>query len=271
MAVPQVEQLVPDVWAFVQRMLSMHEAGRLTDWAQLEAATHAFFAAERMDRIEATIPGWQKMAAYADSLTLNHVMLVFTALLQSPEYCAASAETRQLMNWTVLFHDLAKEVVEGQRDHVHGFRSAALAGRQLPGLGFPLHHASELEDWAVLTETAVTPHPVTGELMQDNRKLPAITAGIDRLFGLRAPAALIIKAVLLHLSVNVLDQWSQMNPLTEAEIEQYVDDDLYPLLKMMMLVDNDAWTFFDPAQKAVNRAETLAAFDRIAGNRTDLN
>jgi len=67
----------------------------------------------------------------------------------------------------------------------------------------------------------------------------------------------------LHLSIDVVKDWPQAAPLTEAEIRQYVDEELLPLLKMMMLVDNDAWAFFDPSTKKQYRLETLAVFEDV--------
>jgi hypothetical protein len=96
----------------------------------------------------------------------------------------------------------------------------------------------------------------------DNRYLPPIVDGIDRLFGVDTPAGLILRAILLHTAVTVLAQWPQAAPLTEAEEARYLDAALLPLLKMMMLADSDGWELFTGNREPF-RAETLAVFDRL--------
>jgi hypothetical protein len=52
-------------------------------------------------------------------------------------------------------------------------------------------------------------------------------------------------------------------PLTEDEIRTYIDDDLLPLLRVMMLADNEGWSMFEPEYRAKQRKDTLAAFDAV--------
>ena len=52
-------------------------------------------------------------------------------------------------------------------------------------------------------------------------------------------------------------------PLTEEEIRQYIDPDLLPLLKVMMLADNEGWSLFDPEIRARQRNDTLKAFEKV--------
>jgi hypothetical protein len=207
------------------------------------------------------------MSAYAGGLTLVHVMCVFTGLLLSPEYQGAAPEQQALMKWIVLFHDLTKKVQNGQRDQTHGFRSAARAGEILPRLGFPVADGGmvRLKRWAALTSTATVKQVEGGDEVQDNRKLPGIIQGIEEIFGRNTPAALVIKTVLLHMSLTVVKAWPQTAPLTEVETRRYVDRALLPLLKMMMLADNDGWVLFDPPAKEAYRRETLRVFEVMEG------
>lgn len=264
---PQLEHYLPELLPFIESLAQDYNAGNMNSWDTASARVHNFFTPATMAQFEGVVPGWGKMAGYQDGVTLTHVMCVFTALVLCSEYQKATPDQQAILKWAVLFHDLAKEPARGQRDHTHGFRSAGLTGRILPRIGFPLLDANNerLETWAKLAETAITSHAETEQPIQDNQKLPEILAGIQALFGENTPAALIVKTVLLHMSVDVLTEWPQAAPLTEVETVRYVDTALLPLLEIMMVVDNDAWAFFDPATKARHRAETLAVFERLRG------
>ena len=166
------------------------------------------------------------------------------------------------MEWTVLYHDLGKQVVAGQRDALHAFRSAVLAARALPGLGF---HASAayltgLEPWAELVTSASIVASDGEGRVQDNRLLPAIVQGSEELFGAGSPAALIVQAVLLHESLNVVPEWPNPAGLTEDEFPLCIRPALVLLLEGSMPVDSDAWELFAPASKAKFRQSTLAVF-----------
>jgi hypothetical protein len=189
-------------------------------------------------------------------------------LLTCPEFQHAASTQQALMKWIVLFHDIAKEVRDGQRDYTHGFRSAAKTGAILPSIEFPVmgDYDRHFKAWFTLTNTAITKRGETTVYMQDNRKLPEIIDGIERLFGHDTPAALIVKTVLLHYSIDVVEEWPQVAPLTEIEIKQYLNIALFPLLKMMMLVDNDGWELFNLSTKERYRQETLAVFEELERN-----
>jgi hypothetical protein len=265
LAPPHPQYYLPELIAQVRDLARKYAAGTLVSWEQMSEWVQWFFTPARLDQVEAVVPGWRAMASLAGGATLTHITAVLTALFLSPEYRRARAEEQALMEWIVLFHDIMKRGEPGKRDHVHGFRSAVNAGQALPALGFPVtdDYAGLIEDWARLTHSAITrPNGRTDEI-QDNRQLPAIMAGIDQLYGQDASGALIVKAVLLHMSITVVQDWPQAAPLTEAEIEQYVSTPLFPLLQAMMLADNDGWALFDPGRKEQDRRETLARLAAI--------
>jgi hypothetical protein len=267
---PQLEGHLPELMAFVSGLADDYQAGALDSWEALAGRTHAFFTPARLAQVEAVVPGWREMAAYAGGMTLVHVMCAFVGLLQSPEYWRATPSQQALMHWIVLLHDLAKWVRPGERDSTHPYRSAALAGGLLPGLGFPVavelacEFDREFARWAALVGAAVLVRQEGGKTnyIPDTRYLRPIVDGIDRLFGADTPAGLIVRTILLHASVTVLAQWPQAAPLTEAEEARYLDAALLPLLKMMMLADNDGWELFTDNREPF-RAETLAVFDRL--------
>jgi hypothetical protein len=262
MSIPHVAHHLPDLLPFVQQLAHDYDRGTLLDWPTMKTRVHEFFTPAMMDKTDAVIPGWRTMAEQRDGVTLIHVTSVLTALLVCPEYLAATSEQQALAQWIVLFHDVAKDIRVVERDFTHGFRSAALTGRALPQLGFD-SNGDDIEPWATLTHHAVVAHPESGEMIQDNRQLPEIMAGIHQHFGRETPAAMVIKAVLLHMSLDVVQDWPQTAPLTDNEIRQYLDAKLLPLLKIMILVDNDAWALFDTVTKQGYRAETLDVFRRI--------
>jgi hypothetical protein len=192
-------------------------------------------------------------------------MCVFLGLVMLPEFKELTPAQQQLAKWVVLFHDVEKIHIRGQRDYTHGFRSAITAAGTLPKLGFPV--TAEFENnftaWGSFTNSAVIMDQKINEEIQDNKKLPAILSGIEQMFGKDSPAALIVKGVLFHMSLNVVVEWPQTAPLTDAEIKVYITSDLAALLKVMNLADNEGWVMFYPEARAIQRYDTLAAYQRF--------
>jgi hypothetical protein len=263
--VRQLEEHLPDLLRFVRMLAGEIEAGELKDGSALGQRCRDFYTADRMRSIEIVAPGWQDMAAYAEGATLNHITQALIALQMLPEYRQASHHLRTLLEWTVLYHDLGKQAIAGQRDALHAFRSATIAARTLPGIGFPVTGAyrSALDPWTRLVLGASVAAPDGKGCVQDNRALPEILRGIDDLFGPGSPASLIVQAALLHQSLNVVSEWPNPGSLTEAELSLCIRPPLLPLLEAMMLVDSDAWQLFDPISKARFRQSTLAVFAEV--------
>ena len=263
---PLVETHLPQVMTFVSGLVQDYRSGKIQSWEMMTERVHSFFTPEMLDKVDAVAPGWREMSSCANGVTLVHVMCVFVGLLTCPEYQHASNTEQVLMKWIVLFHDLAKEVCNGQRDYTHGFRSAAKTGAILPRVGFSVmpEYENLFQEWFTFTTTATTKHDEAGVYIQDNRKLPEIITGTEQLFGYDTPATLIVKTVLLHSSIDVVEEWPQVAPLTESEIRRYLNNTLFPLLKMMMLVDNDGWVLFDLPTKEQYRQETLSVFGKLA-------
>jgi hypothetical protein len=145
------------------------------------------------------------------------------------------------------------------------FHSAVTAANALPDIGFLITGIYQIliHAWSELTAQAfVAKEDSSGDQTPDNSKLPEIISEIDNMFGEHTPAALIVKGVLLHQSVNVVKDWPQPAPLTDEEIRLYINQDIAPLLKVMHLADNDGWTLFQP-ERETYRQETLDAFKRV--------
>jgi hypothetical protein len=243
--------------------------GRITSWEALDERVKAFFDLECMAQMEALVPGWKKMASYVNGITLTHVMCVFLGLYMMPEFLDMEEDRQEIMKWVILLHDVEKEPQAGKRDYAHAFRSAAGAARTLPNLGFPVtpEFRSTIEDWDRFTRSAITKLEDSPDDVQDNRKLPDILTGIERMFGHRTPAALILKTILFHLSVN-MKEWPPPNPLSEHEIKSLFDRELVPFLRVMNLGDNDGWTLFQPAVRERQRLDVIEEFETIERNIT---
>lgn len=262
---PHLGDRLPDLCEFVRTLARQIDAGELQDGDELVLRIRDFYTADRLAAIEVVAPGWQDMAAYADGATLNHITQTLIALQLLPEYRQASKHLQALMEWSELYHDLGKQVIGGQRDAVHAFRGAAMAARTLPKVGFVASDAypTTLDPWTRLVLGASIAAPDGKGLIQDNRLLPEILRGIDQMFGAGSAAALIVQAVLLHQSLNVVPEWPNPGGLTEAELPLCICPELLPLLEAVMLVDSDAWQLFDPASKARFRHSTLAVFATV--------
>ena len=93
---------------------------------------------------------------------------------------------------------------------------AAMAARTLPTVGFRTgpEYSAVLDYWTRLVLGAAVPSPDGKGPIQDNRVLPEILQGIDRLFGGNSAAALIVQAILLHQSLNVVPEWPNPGSLS---------------------------------------------------------
>ena len=110
---PLIEYHLPDLMQFVKALTLDYESGKINSETILKEKVLAFFTADVMDNVELIAPGWRRMSSYANGETLVHVMSAFLALLLCPEYQNASIEEQTLLKWIVLYHDIAKEVVDG--------------------------------------------------------------------------------------------------------------------------------------------------------------
>lgn len=261
---PRFNDKLPDLHRFILGLVADYEVGQIKNWENLEERVFAFFTSERMEQMEVTLPHWQKMASYREGVTLTHIMCVFLGLYMLPEYQSFTAAEQNLMQWIILLHDLEKEAQTGQRDPLHAFHSAVTAARALPELGFETtpEYASQIGTWGKLVLSACVHHDDAPEPIPDNRRYPEILEGIDRMFGKGSSAADIVKTVLLHMSINVVNGWPQAAPLTPEEIACYVDRDLLRLLKAMMLSDNEGWSMFYP-DRDTQRSDTLKVFEEL--------
>lgn len=262
---PVFDDCFPDLNQFILELVKDYETGRIRSWDGLEEKVKDFFTPGRMEQMEALVPGWQKMASYSGGITLVHVMCVFLGMFMLPEFRSLLPEQQQMAKWIVLFHDIAKFHIRGKKDTMHAFRSGVHTANLLPHFGFPTRqkYHERIGQWSkyaaqafILNDTDATPKP-------DNQKLPGILIGIDNLFGKNTPAALITKAALLHISLQIDPFYPTPAPLTDDEIKRYIDPDLFPLLRVMMHADNEGWSLFDPETRSQRKNDAQKAFGKI--------
>ncbi len=257
---------LPELFGLIDSLANQIDSGTLNSWGEFAPQVREFFTPEQMEKVEKFAPGWERMASYANGTTLIHVTSALVGLVQLPEYKSASRVEQQIMEWIILFHDVGKRIFpEGGRDAAHAFHSAILTALGLQSNGFVQVDEDRLLEWCDLTRSAIKIDEETGQEVQDNSRFDLICEGIEGLFGHNSPASLILKSVLFHMSIDVVTDWPQVTPLDDASLKKYVDEELFPYLQVLMLVDNDAWQMFDLADKKKNRVETLAVFERICG------
>jgi len=261
---PAFEEKLPFLDQFILELVEAYQSETLLSWDELDEKVKGFFTPERMEQMKSIVPTWKAMASYLDGVTLTHVMCVFLGMYMEQKFLSLSLEHQQIMKWVILFHDIEKAPLPDKRDHMHAFRSAVNAARTLPHLGFPVTSAydSHIAEWDQYTRSAITRLEHSPDDIQDNDKLPIILSGIDAMFGQNAPAALIIKTVLFHLSVN-MDMWPPPKPLTNDEMKKYFNKELVALLFVMLLADNDGWTLFGPEYREKQRADIIDKFQKI--------
>ncbi len=263
--VPVFEDCFPELNQFIAELVEAYVSGQLTSWGDLDKMVKAFFTPERMKQMESQVPGWKKMASYSDGITLVHVMCVFLGLVMLPEFQALTLQQKQLAKWIVLFHDIDKFHIQGKKDTMHAFRSGVETAKALPRFGFPTrpHFHERIGYWSEYTTQAYTLPDGERAPKPDNRKLPGIFVGIDNLFGKDTPAALITKTVLLHISLHIDPFYPTPSALTEEEIKRYINHSLFPLLKAMMLADNEGWSLFNAETRAQRNRDAMQAFEII--------
>jgi hypothetical protein len=261
---PFFDECFPAMNQFILELVKAYRAGRINSWTALDGRVRQFFRRERMDGIEAKVPGWKKMSAYAGGVTLTHVTCVFLGMFMLEEFQALSAGQQQLAKWFILFHDIDKNYTPGKKDTTHAFNSAVIAANTLPHLGFPVEskYQERIRLWSEATRQAFLSINPDASPKPDNSKLPEILSGIDELFGPNSPASLIVKTVLLHISLDADKNYPTAAPLTDDEITRFIDMDTLPLLKVMYLADNEGWALFKPEIRELQKQNRIRSFAR---------
>ena len=262
---PSFDERLPELNQFIVKLTKDYNGGNITSWDDLDERVKSFFTPEQMNEVECIAPGWKKMASYSDGITLTHVTCVSLGMFMLPEFQRLTHEQQQIAKWIILFHDIDKFHTKGIKDTMHAFRSGIVAAKDLSELGFPItdKYYELIDSWSGLTYNAFIEKGEDVAPKPDNQKLPEILTGINQLFGENNPAALIVKTVLLHISLNVDINYPTPSPLTAGEIQSYIDPILLPFLRVMMLSDNEGWSMFEPEVRLQQRNDTLESFVHV--------
>ena len=101
-------------------------------------------------------------------------------------------------------------------------------------------------------------------MIQDNRKLPQIIAGLEALFNGNQPAVIILKSILLHQSLSTVGEWPSAAPLSKAEMKEFLDQSVLLVLGSLILGDSDSWNLFDLETKQRYRTEIVMTLGEIS-------
>lgn len=260
---PRFDVVLPALAGFIRELSEKIDSGEVDSGLKAERVIDSFFTREQIGKLEKVAPGWSKLIDYDARKTLHHVVTAMASLPFYPEYRKASESRQTILTWAVLNHDIGKRA-KFERDRGHAFRSAVVTARNLPltGVELPADYQTMIDRWSSLTLEAAQ-HRTKDGVQVDNKRLPRILHQLDKMLGEKSSSNRIIKIILLHHSINILKDWPQSDPLTEAEVLRLVDRELLQILRIMMLADNDGWELFHAQHCPAYRSETRAVFDHL--------
>jgi hypothetical protein len=264
MAFPLIEHRLPELMSFIDDLSRAIELRNTASLSKAQQSITTFFDPEQLRKLESITGEWSELIDHDQGKTLTHVMLTMASLRFHPEFEESIPEEQNIIRWSLLFHDIAKRS-EGERDHTHAFRSAVVLARSLSliGVDLPKSYFQHLHSWAELTLNATIQQTGSNQLIQDNQRIPEILSGLDLMLGTQAAAKTAIKLVLLHHSINHLNDWPQASALTDIQVSQLVDARLLPLIRIMILADSDGWELFNAHNCVRYREETRSVFRHL--------
>lgn len=264
MSLPLLSEILPDLWTLACDVAAGLQNGQYMDWATLNSRLFALLKPDLLEACGALIPGWRKIASQKEALTARHTLLVLTSCLNLPEYLAARPETRHEIEWAAVLHDVDKDFERRPplKDASHPFRSAAVAVKGLPRLGFqpqPGISSADLERWAALVKASERPDD--GQTVHDHTQLAEIIALLYQQWGAGTSASRILKAVMFHQSLPTLNDWPNPVLLTDAELNACLKAGDLDVLLPLLIADSDSWNLF---------AETRFAYlDELRANAAE--
>jgi len=262
-AIPILSNVLPELWTQVERLARELEVGTYADWSSLTNRLQFLNDPDLINLLSTHIPGWHKIATINNGITARHTILVLATCLNLPEYRERPPQAQSEIQWATLFHDIDKNVLGG-RDASHPFRSAAIAVKAMPGLGFGLQPnvtPKDTEGWSELVMSAQ--HEVNGQFLHDHTHLKEIVEELHRQWGKETSASRILKAVLFHQSLPTLADWTNPVLLSDEELSASLTLEDMNVLAPLLIADSDSWNIFDEVRFAyldelrANIAQTL--------------
>ncbi len=245
MDISALSKVLPQLWTQVHSLARELEAGTYTDWPPLTARLRFLSDPDLINTINARIPGWDKIATVNNGGTARHTILVLATSMNLPEYTETAVQTQLEIQWAALLHDIDKNIAGG-RDASHPFRSAAVAVKAMPGLGFeyqPNATLSDIENWSELVMSAQ--HEVSGRILHDHTNLKEIVEGVHSQWGNGTSASRILKAILFHQSLPTLNDWPNPVLLNDEELRTSLISEDMNVLGPLLIADSDSWNIFD--------------------------
>jgi hypothetical protein len=244
-----VKEKLSGFWDLSNKIASDLRADRFSDWEALLQQLSPLLEQNFVEYMDEIIPGWKKIATLHDGQTAKHTLLVFATCLNLLEYKQADIQARMEIEWAAILHDLDKS--QARNDPAHPFRSAAVAVKILPDLGFeplPNINNSDLEAWSDLVMSAQRSD--CERMLHDHSALKEIIDGIYKCWGKDSSAARVLKAVLLHQSLPTLKDWPNAVLLTDEELSYSLTLKDMDVLGPLMIADSDSWNIFDETRWA---------------------
>ena len=248
---PTLSNVLPELWTQVERLARELEVGTYADWASLTARLGFLNDPNLSNLLNTRIPGWHNIAAINNGITARHTILVFATCLNLPEFKEKPQQTQSEIQWAVLLHDIDKSHGVLGKDTSHPFRSAAVAVKAMPGLGFELQPnvtPKDIESWSELVMSAQ--HEVNGQILHDHTNLSKIVEGLHRQWGKETSASRILKAVLFHQSLPMLKDWPNPVLLNDEELRAFLTLEDMDILAPLLIADSDSWNIFDEPRSA---------------------
>ncbi len=267
-----VKEKLPDFWNLSKKIASDLRAEKFSAWDSLIQQISPLREQSFIEKMDSVLHGWRKIATLHDGQTAIHTLLVFATCLNLPEYGQADLQTRMEIEWAAVLHDLDKD--QARNDTAHPFRSAAVAARLMPELGFDLFpniNMAHLETWSDLVMSAQRQDG--DRMIHDHSFLHEIIDGIHICWGRDSSAARVLKAVLLHQSLPTLKDWSNAVLLSDKELSYALTMEDMDVLGLLMIADSDSWNIFDEPRFAylvelrLSNAETRRRIRDLANTR----
>ncbi|MBN1668591.1 MAG: HD domain-containing protein [Anaerolineales bacterium] len=238
-----VREKLPEFWDLATTIASDLQSQIIVARETLRERIKPLLEPDWVESMDQVIPGWRQIATINDGETALHTLLVCAACFNLPEYTRLAERTRHEIEWAALLHDLDKQLA--RQDSAHPFRSAAVAARLLPSLGFQPRaqiRAAQIAAWSQLVMAAQRPD--RARMVHDHSRLPEIIAGLHACWGPDSSAVRILKAILFHQSLPTLNAWPNAVLLSDAELAYALSRADLQVLGPLMLADSDSWNMF---------------------------
>ena len=210
-------------------------------------------------------------------------MLVLWRTVIDPLYPSYTTFEQNILKWAALLHDIRKlgsPVFEG-KDHIHPFKSSQTVIQIFRKLGILNPNKQEAEDfkhvdrlidesvqpiWKEWRNTFKHGVPVCTQ-MHSHNNLPEIFyylwhKGIMKRGSFHD---LVFRLVMYHQSLDGCSEWPHIFTFTASERDQFCDQTLFRLIKLLMIADSSSYNFLSDLEfQNRTRNDFIANNDRMS-------